>query len=162
MTNTKTAINNQIEITKEGLEEIKAELQELADVKLPAIIKRVAKAREHGDLSENAEYHSARDDQQLMQARIDELQNIVDNAVVVKNTRSQNKVGMGSVVTIQKVGTKKDKTVSIVGEFEADPAANKISSGSPLGAALIGKKKGDRILVKAPAGEIEYEIIKIQ
>ena len=75
----KKVFNNQIELTKEGLEEIKAELTELVEIKLPAIIVRVAKAREHGDLSENAEYHSARDDQQLLQARIDELQNIVDN-----------------------------------------------------------------------------------
>lgn len=156
------AINNQIELTQEGLEEIQAELQELADVKLPAVIERVAKAREHGDLSENAEYHSARDDQQLLQARIDELQNIVDNAVVVKNTKSQNKIGMGSQVTIKKVGTKKEKVVHIVGEFEADPGTNKISIGSPLGTALVSKKKGDIVVVKAPAGEIKYEIINIK
>lgn len=156
------AINNQIEITQEGLEEIKAELRELAEVKLPAIIDRVAKAREFGDLSENAEYHSARDDQQLLQARIDELQNIIDNAVVVKNTRSQSKIGMGSTVVIQKVGAKTQKTIAIVGEFEADPTANKVSIGSPLGEALVGKKKGDTVLVKAPAGEIQYEIQDIQ
>lgn len=155
-------MTNQIELTKEGLEEIKAELKELADVKLPAIIERVQKAREHGDLSENAEYHSARDDQQLLQARIDELQNIVDNAVVVKNTKSQNKIGMGSSVTIRKSGTKKDKTVQMVGEFEADPNANKISIASPLGAALVGKKKGDTVIVKAPAGEMKYEVADIK
>lgn len=155
-------MTNKIELTKEGLEEIKSELAELVDIKLPAVIDRVAKAREHGDLSENAEYHSARDDQQLLQARIDELQNIVENAVVVKQTKSHNKVGMGSQVTIKKVGTKKEKTINIVGEFEADPAANKISIGSPLGEALVGKKKGDKAVVKAPAGEIAYEITKIQ
>lgn len=156
------AMNNQIELTKEGLEEIKAELKELADVKLPAVIDRVAKAREHGDLAENAEYHSARDDQQLLQARIDELQNIVDNAVVVKNTKSQSKVGMGSSVTIKKVGSKKEMTVYIVGEFEADPATNKISIGSPLGEALVNKRKGDLVVVKAPAGETKYEIVNIK
>lgn len=155
-------MNNQIELTKEGLEEIKAELKDLADVKLPAVIDRVAKAREHGDLSENAEYHSARDDQQLLQARIDELQNIVDNAVVVKNTKSQSKVGMGSIVTIKKVGLKKEMRVHIVGEFEADPAANKISIGSPLGEALVNKRKGDVVIVKAPAGETKYEIESIK
>lgn len=153
---------NQIELTKEGLEEITTELLELVEVKLPAIIERVARAREHGDLSENAEYHSARDDQQLLQARIDELQNIVDNAVVVKNTRSQNKIGMGSSVTIKKAGTTKEKTINIVGEFEADPTASKISVGSPLGEALFGKKKGDTVVVKAPAGKIEYEVINIK
>jgi transcription elongation factor GreA len=156
------ATTNQIELTKDGLEEIKAELRELADIKLPAVIDRVAKAREHGDLSENAEYHSARDDQQLLQARIDELQNIIDNAVVIKNTRSQNKIGMGSNVSIKKVGTKKDRTIHIVGEFEADPTSNKISIGSPLGEALVGKKKGDTVIVKAPAGEIKYKITNIK
>ena len=155
-------MNAQIELTKEGLEEITAELRELVDIKLPAIIQRVAKAREHGDLSENAEYHSARDDQQLLQARIDELQNIVENSVVIKNTRNQNKVGMGSTVTVKKTDTKKENTITIVGEFEADPLANKISVRSPLGMALAGKKKGDSVIVKAPAGEIKYEIINIQ
>jgi len=158
----KKQINNQIELTKEGLEEIQAELLELVEIKLPAIIDRVAKAREHGDLSENAEYHSARDDQQLLQARIDELQNIVANAIVIKNTKSNNKVGMGSTVTITKEGTKNEKVVYIVGEFEADPMAGKVSVGSPLGEALIGKKKGDKVVVKAPAGKISYEIINIK
>ncbi len=155
-------MNNQVELTKEGLEEITSELRELVDIKLPAVIARVAKAREHGDLSENAVYHSARDDQQLLQARIDELQNIIENAVIVKNTKNTNKVGMGSQVTIKKVGTKKEKTVTMVGEFEANPTANKISIGSPLGAALLNKKKGDTVVVKAPAGEMKYEIVEIK
>ncbi len=155
-------LNNQVELTKDGLEEITSELKELVDVKLPAVIARVAKAREHGDLSENAEYHSARDDQQLLQARIDELQNIIENAVIVKNTKNTSKVGMGSQVTVKKVGTKKDKTITMVGEFEANPIANKISVGSPLGAALLGKKKGDTVVVKAPAGEMKYEIVEIK
>lgn len=158
----KKTINNQVELTKEGLEEIKAELSELVNAKLPAIIERVAKAREHGDLSENAEYHSARDDQQLLQARIDELQGIIENAVVIKNTRSHDKVGMGSQVTVKKAGSKKNITITIVGEFEADPVAGKISIGSPLGEALVSKKKGDKALVQAPAGEIEYEVINIK
>ena len=155
-------MNNQVELTKEGLEEITSELRELVDVKLPAVIARVAKAREHGDLSENAEYHSARDDQQLLQARIDELQNIIENAVIVKNTKNTNKVGMGSQVTVRKVGTKKDKTITMVGEFEATPTTNKISVGSPLGTALLNKKKGDTVVVKAPAGEMKYEIVEIK
>lgn len=155
-------LNNQVELTKDGLEDITSELRELVDVKLPAVIARVAKAREHGDLSENAEYHSARDDQQLLQARIDELQGIVDNAVIVKNTKNNSKVGMGSQVTIKKVGAKKDTTITIVGEFEANPTINKISVGSPLGSALFGKKKGDTVIVKAPAGEMKYQIVEIK
>jgi len=152
----------QIELTKEGLEELRTELTELNDTKLPAIIIRVAKAREHGDLSENAEYHSARDDQQLLQARIDELQGIVSKAKVVKHTKSNLKVGVGSTVIVSKVKSKKERTFYIVGEFEADPKLGKISSVSPIGSALLGKKKGDKAIVKAPAGEIEYEIKKIK
>jgi transcription elongation factor GreA len=154
-------IKQQIELTKEGLEELQIELSELIDVKLPAVIVRVAIAREHGDLSENAEYHSARDDQQLLQARIDELQEILNKAKVVKQTKSHSKVGVGSSVVVSKVGNKKERTFKIVGEFEADPKSGKISSVSPVGSALMGKKKGDKTVVRAPAGEIEYEIKKI-
>lgn len=157
-----TQPNNQVELTQEGLNDLQAELVELAEVKLPAVIERVSKAREHGDLSENAEYHSARDEQQLLQARIDEIQSIIEKAVVIKNTRSTSKVGMGSQVTIRKKGSKKSKVITMVGEFEADPSANKISSASPIGKAVVGKKKGDIVTVKAPAGNIEYEIIEIK
>ena len=101
-------IKQQIELTKAGLDELQTELAELVDIKLPAIITRVAKAREHGDLSENAEYHSARDDQRLLQARIDELQDIVAKAKIVRQTRSNLKVGVGSTVVVSKIGSKKD------------------------------------------------------
>ncbi|MBU0974813.1 transcription elongation factor GreA [Patescibacteria group bacterium] len=154
-------IKQQIELTKEGLDELQTELTELVEHKLPATIVRVTKAREHGDLSENAEYHSARDDQQLLQSRIDELQDIVSKAKVIKQTRSNSKVGIGSVVIVSKVGTKKEITLKIVGEFEANPKEGKVSNASPMGNSLMGKKKGDNIVVKAPAGNIEYEIKKI-
>jgi transcription elongation factor GreA len=156
------AEESQVKLTKEGFDELKTELTELVEIKLPEVIKRVATARDHGDLSENAEYHSARDDQQLLQARIDEIQDILDNAVVIKNTTSHTKIGMGSRVEIVKAGTKKSREVMIVGEFEADPTAGKVSSGSPLGKALMGKKNGDKAIVQAPAGDIEYEINKIK
>ena len=97
-----------------------------------------------------------------MQARIDELQSIVEKAVVIKNTKSRDKIGMGSEVTIKKTGSKSERIINIVGEFEADPVLGKISIGSPLGEALHKKKKGDKVIVKAPAGEIEYEVIKIK
>lgn len=154
-------MSKKIEITQEGLLELQSELSELADIKLPAVIERVTKAREYGDLSENAEYHSARDEQQLLQARIDEIQDIIDSAIIVKNTKSNLKVGMGSVVTLVKSSTKKELIVTIVGEFEADPMAQKVSSGSPLGKAILGKKKGDDVTVKAPVGDIEYTIVNI-
>lgn len=155
-------IKQSVSLSQEGLDEIKAELNELVDIKLPAVITRVAKAREHGDLSENAEYHSARDDQQLLQARIDELQDIIAGAKIIKVTRSHSKVGMGSIVTIIKKGTKTEKVFQIAGEFESDPKNGKVSNSSPIGSALMGKKKGDKTVVKAPAGEIEYEIVSIK
>lgn len=148
-----------IQLTAQGLVDLQAELEELETVKLPAIIKRVAIARAHGDLSENAEYHNAREEQQLMQTRIDELQDTIANATVVKNTKSANKIGMGSTVVVEIEGKKgKSFTYHIVGEFEAKPGEGKISIDSPLGEALMGKKKGDKVVVKAPAGEITYII----
>jgi transcription elongation factor GreA len=151
-----------VQVTAEGLEELKAELDELVNVKLPAAIARVAKAREYGDLAENSEYHSARDDQALLETRISEIEEVIARAKVVSQTKSHTAVGMGTVVTVAIKGAKKQKTFTIVGEFEADPAESKISSTSPLGKALLGKKKGDVVTVNAPAGEIKYEIVAIK
>jgi transcription elongation factor GreA len=155
-------IIKQVELTKEGLEELTGELHELTNVKLPQVIDRVAKAREYGDLSENSEYHSARDEQQLVEARIDEIQNILSNAKVVRYTKSTDKVGVGSVVTLEAENKKGEFTVHIVGEFESTPGENKISSVSPMGKALMHKKKGEKAVVKAPAGEMTYTIKNIE
>lgn len=149
-----------IELTQEGLSELKEELNQLKTVKLPAVISRVAKAREYGDLSENAEYHDAIAEQELVQARIDEIEDILTKAVIVKKTSSTIKVGIGSTVTI-KASKGKEMSVTIVGEFQGRPKDNKVSSVSPLGKALMGKKKGDKVSVKAPAGDVEYTIQNI-
>ena len=158
--------NNKIKITKltpEGFEELKAELEDLVNDRLPSAIKRVAEAREYGDLSENSEYHDARDDRNLLDTRILEIEKILETATIVKATRSKNKVGMGSQVNISIKGkSSKTKTVQMVGEYEADPIEGKISSVSPLGKALLGKKKGDQVTYQAPAGEITYVITKIK
>lgn len=155
--------NKTTELTPEGFEELKAELADLIDDKLPRAIKRVADAREYGDLSENSEYHDARDDRNLIDTRIGEIEKILETAVIVKATRSKDKVGMGSQVMINLKGkSSKTKTVQIVGEYEADPIKGKISSVSPLGKALMGKKKGDNVIYQAPAGEINYKITKIK
>ena len=152
-----------IQLTAEGLEELKKELHQLVEVKLPEAVARVAKAREYGDLSENAEYHSAREDQQLLEARIAEIEDVVSRAKVVSQTKSHTVIGMGSQVTVCIVGKKnKSMNLHIVGEFEADPTKGKISSVSPLGKALMNKKKGDKVKVKAPAGEVEYEILEVK
>ena len=152
-----------IKLTQEGLAELQAELLELVDVKLPEAVKRLANARSHGDLSENSDYQNAKEEQQLIEARIDEVQEILSNAQVVKHTTSHEQVGMGSVVTVSLSGKKgKTFTYHLVGEFEADPKEGKISADSPLGLALLGKKPGDQIKVSAPAGEVSYLIEKIQ
>lgn len=153
---------NKIELTKEGLEELKAELVELKEQKLTAVIKRVSKAREYGDLSENAEYHSAKEEQEFIETRIEEIEDVINRSVVVNNTRSSTVIGIGSKVVIIRKGSKEKKNISIVGEFEANPNEGKVSVGSPLGQALMGKKKEQTALVQAPAGEIEYTIVEIQ
>jgi transcription elongation factor GreA len=123
----------------------------------------VAKAREHGDLSENSEYKGAKDDQTVVEARIDEIETVLAKAKVVKQTKSHTKVGIGSVVVVVRVDTPNKKfTFTIVGEFQSDPPEGKISSVSPLGIALMGKKKGDKCEVNAPAGKIVYIIKEIK
>lgn len=152
-----------IQLTAQGLAELKAELQQLVDVKLPEVIKRVAVARSHGDLSENAEYHNAKEEQDLTQTRIDEIEEIISKAQVVKQTKSHNKVGMGSTVTVNLAGkTAKRFTYHIVGEFEANPKEGKVSIDSPIGSALVDAKKGDEVSVDAPAGKVTYKIIDIK
>lgn len=152
-----------IQLTKEGLEDLQKELQELLDVKLPAVIARVAKAREQGDLSENAEYSNAREDQTLIEARISEIEHILERAQVVSHTKSHTKVGIGSKLVVTLKGKKAKKmTISMVGEFEADPKEGKVSAVSPLGKALMGKSVGDVATVKAPAGEMTYTINQIK
>jgi len=161
-TQTNQTNDQSIQLTQAGLDELKQELQELIDVKLPEAIDRVTKAREYGDLSENSEYHSARDDQQLVQTRIDQIGEIIEKAQVIKNTRSKTVVGVGSKVTIQKKGSNTKKTFELAGEFESEPGENKISSVSPLGKSLMGQKKGDTAQVKAPSGVVEYKIIDVK
>lgn len=158
-----TVSTNTIQLTQAGLDELKQELHELEKVKLPKIIERVANAREQGDLSENADYQNARDEQAIIQARIIEIEEIIAKAKVVvtkKSTGSQ--VSMGSEVTLTGEGNSKKMVFTVVGEFEADPDSGKVSSVSPVGKAIMGKKKGDSVVVKAPAGELKYKIADIK
>lgn len=150
---------NTIKLTESGYEELKAELEELVNEKLPKAIERVSEAREYGDLSENSEYHNARDDKDLIDKRISEIENILEKAEVVKTTSSKSQVGMGSKVTVHLKSKKsKKRTLQIVGEYESDLSEGKISSASPLGKALIGHKKSDEVTYEAPAGKITYVI----
>lgn len=152
----------QTEVTKEGLEELKKELAELIDIKLPEVIERVARAREYGDLSENSEYHSAREDQQLIETRIDEIQTVINSAHVVSTSKSTSKITVGSTAIVTIKGKKTKLTFHMVGEFEADPMEDKISMASPVGKALMNKKKGDEVKVVTPSGETVYVVEDIK
>jgi transcription elongation factor GreA len=155
--------NPKIQLTIEGLEELKSELKALKEVKLPKVIARVSSAREQGDLSENADYHSAKEEQNFVETRISEIEDVISRSVVVKESKGTSKVSIGSKVSLTLKG-KSGKTFNyeIVGEFESDPEEGKISSVSPIGKALLGKKKGESVPVVVPAGEVVYHIEDIQ
>jgi transcription elongation factor GreA len=146
-------------ISQDGYVKLKEELEYLQTVKRMEIADRIEKAKELGDLSENAEYAAAKDAQAFNQGRIVELSNALKNLVIVENA-SKDTIGMGSKITIE--GDGKIKEYSIVSFNEAEPSEGKISNESPLGQAFLGKKKGDQVKVKTPKGEMEYKIIKIQ
>jgi transcription elongation factor GreA len=150
----------QTQVTKDGLEALKKELNELVEVKRPKMVTRLANARSQGDLSENSDYQNARDELEFLDGRISELEEVIRSAVVVQSNGSKNEVVMGTNVRL-KVNDQEHQ-FSIVGEWEADPAAKKISHTSPLGEALMGKKKGDKVEVEAPAGKIVYEVLAIE
>lgn len=153
-------LNDQIYLTKEGLKKLKDELKELKKEKLPKLIKRVKRARDFGDLSENAEYSSAREDLAFVEGRADELEEILNKAKVIRKVKKGKKtISLGSKIKVKVNGEEHEFTV--VGEWEADPSAKKISVSSPLGKLLLGKKKGDEVEVKAPVGKLTYTILKI-
>lgn len=145
------------QITEEGKRELEDELEELKS-RRGAIADKIAEARDFGDLSENAEYDSAREEQGLVESRIAEIEDIILNAELIKGG-SKTKVSLGSKVEL-KTG-KKTVTYTVVGPVEADPLEGKISNESPIGLALMGKKVGDKATIKTPKGDIEYEIVKI-
>ena len=151
-----------IPITAEGFNVLKKELEQLRTVERPAIIKAIAEARAHGDLSENAEYHSAKDKQGMIEARARELEKLMTAAQVIDPAEMgvDGRCIFGAYVTIQG-DDKKTTRYRIVSEYEADISRGMLSSTSPLGRALLGKNEGDYAEVEAPNGAREYEIIKI-
>jgi len=154
-----TQLNGKIQFTQTGLDEILAELNDLKGKKLADAIERVARARDFGDLSENAEYHAAKEELSFIEGRIEELENIIAKAEVVGSKAKKGAVDIGCKVTVTLNG--KEHTYEIVGEWEADPLKKKISHTSPLGQALHGKKMGDAVEFEAPAGKVVYKIKKI-
>lgn len=152
--------NKKVQVTKEGFEELKKELVELTDQKRPAIVTRLERARQEGDLKENSDYHSAKEELEFMDGRIDELKEVIDHAEVIDSSKVKSGVvGVGNTVKVQINGDTHE--YQIVGEWEADPMEKKISNESPLGSKLVGKKKGEEIEVEAPAGKIMYKIIDV-
>lgn len=149
-------------LTYEGLQKLESELHNLKVVKRKEVAQKIKEAREQGDLSENAEYDAAKDEQRDIEAQIVELENILKNAEIIQdNDKSKDKIKMESVVKLHDVEYDEDIEYTIVGSSEADSLNNKISNESPLGSALIGKKVGDTVKIEAPVGEIEYKIISV-
>jgi transcription elongation factor GreA len=149
----------QIQITKQGYESLKKELNELINVKRPKLVERLSHARSQGDLAENSDYINAKNELDFLDGRIAEVEGVLKNALIVKNSGKNGEVAVGTKV-ILKAGGKK-QVFNIVGEWEADPMNKKISHTSPLGAALVGKKVGEKVEVEAPAGKVVYEVLAI-
>lgn len=146
-------------ITKDRLEEFKAELAELKGTRRNEVAQRLKQAKEYGDLSENSEYVEAREEQANVETRIFELEDLLKDAVIIEKTEANGVVQVGSSVTVKK-GDKK-LVYAIVGKYEAKPEEGKISDESPLGKAFLGHAIGDKINVTTPAGVMTYEIVKI-
>lgn len=148
-----------MQVTQEGLENLKKELKKLKEEKRPVAVERLARARSYGDLSENSEYTSSKEDLRLLDEQIAELEEAINSAKVVKKSSANGEIQVGSQVEVEVNGKKKD--YKIVSEMEADPVNSKISASSPIGEALLGKKKGDKFKVTTPGGEVEYLVKKV-
>jgi transcription elongation factor GreA len=149
-------------MTKEGLTALQDELRNLKTVERPAIIKAIASAREHGDLSENAEYHAARERQSFVEGRVAELEGVVSHAEVIDISKmTGSTIRFGAKVLLADGDTDEETRYRIVGAYEADITSGKISVTSPLARALIGKSVGDSVEVKTPGGQKSYEVVEV-
>ena len=149
-------------MTQEGYEAAKKQLEYLQTVKRAEIVERIAEARSHGDLSENAEYDAARNEQAANEGEIAELEYKVKNAEIIEETEDNSVVHIGSKVTVRDFDLDEEVVYSIMGTTEVDPMNNIISNESPVGAALLKHKKGETVTVKAPNGEYQLKILKIE
>lgn len=148
-------------LTKQGLEEVKEELDNLKQVIRPEVISQIKEARAQGDLSENAEYHAARDRQGQVEARIKELEYLVDNATIIEEKKS-DVVSVGSKVEIKYIDDDEIEEYSIVGSTEADPFENKISNESPIAKGIMGKKVKEIVTIESPNGNYDIQIMSIK
>ena len=152
-------LNKPTYLSKEGLAKLRDELDEMINVKRAEVASRIHEAKEHGDITENAEYEDAKNEQAFVEGRIQTLSAMIKNAVVIDEKHSTTHVQIGSTVEVQSQDGK--EKFHIVGSAEADPAAGLISNESPVGRALLGRKKGETVVVTVPAGDSTYKIIGI-
>ncbi len=154
---------SEILITPEGYARLKKELEELKTVKRREIAERIRQARALGDLSENFDYQDAKRQQAMLEGRIKDLETVLSRARVVDRSNSAGEIAdLGSKVTLVEVGTDRERTIQLVGSFEADPLQDRISILSPLGEAVLGKTQGDTIVVQTPKGTVEYRVARIE
>lgn len=152
-----------IPITKQGLARLKEELTHLMNVERPKNIRAIEEARSHGDISENAEYHAAKERQSFLEGRINELKAAIGNAEVIEpDDGPVDRAVFGRTVTVYNLETEEETAYQLVGPYESNPEQGKISVTSPIGQALIGREAGDEIKVRTPGGLQEYEIIEIR
>jgi len=151
-------------LTKQGAERLRAELAHLKKIDRPKVIAAIAEARAHGDLKENAEYHAAREQQGFIEGRIQNLESTISHAQIidVEKLNAGSRVVFGATVTLSDEETADETTYQIVGDLEADIKHNRIAVSSPIARALIGKEEGDVVVVRAPAGDREYEIVSVE
>lgn len=152
-------INKQFRLTVEGVNELKAELESLVNER-GTIAENIKNAREYGDLSENAEYQSARQEQDRNEARITEIEHILKNLKIIKAPKGDSKVQLGSFVELKSESGQK-KELQVVGTVEADPLEGKISDESPIGKALLGRKVGEEVEITTPSETVTYHIVEI-
>ncbi len=146
-------------ITQEGLEKLKEELANLKNIRRPELIQRIKDAKELGDLSENADYQSAKEEQGFVEGRIMEIMDLIKNAVIIKKKRGNKFVSIGSNVKIKNKNNTYEYTIT--GSNESDPLAGKISNESPLGQEMMDKKVGDEFTITTPKGDVKYKILEI-
>ena len=146
-------------ISRDGLEKLRAELDELVNVRRAEIATRISEAKEHGDITENAEYEDAKNEQAFIEGRIQALSALIKNAVLIDETTSKTHVQIGSTVELE--GDDGKESYTIVGSAEASPGQGFISNESPVGRALLGKKKGDKVTISVPAGDMHYKVVSI-
>jgi len=146
-------------LSKDGLDKLRTELDEMTSVKRPEVAQRIHDAKEHGDLSENAEYEDAKNEQAFVEGRIQTLQALIKNATIIDEHHSTDHVQIGSTVKV--ASDDGEESFTIVGSTEARPTEGRISNESPVGRALLGKKKGEKVVVKVPAGDFTYKVVSI-